>query len=64
MNCGSNLLTPQISEEYDLRKKVKEKLDEQLTDVSKQLHENYDSFKSNNEFLHHNNKTPPATPTQ
>ena len=40
MNCGSNLSTPQISEEYDQSKSVKKKLDEQLADVRKQLHEN------------------------
>ena len=45
INCGSNLSTPQISEEYDQRKNVKKKLDEQLTDVRKQLHENYNSLK-------------------
>ena len=37
VNCGSNLSTPQISEEYDQRKNVKKKLDEQLADVRKQL---------------------------
>ena len=61
--CGSNLPTPQISEEYDQRKKVKKKLDKQLADARKQLHENYTSFKSNNELLHYHNKTPPTTPT-
>ena len=61
--CGSNLSTPQISEEYNQRKNVKKKLGEQLTDVRKQLHENYNSFKSTNKFLHHNNKTPQTTPT-
>ena len=45
VNCGSNLSTPQISDEYDQRKNVKKKLDEQLTDVRKQLHENYSSLK-------------------
>ena len=55
INCGSNLITPQISEEYDQRKNVKKKLDEQLADVRKQLHENYNSFKSNNELLHYHN---------
>ena len=64
INCGSNLSTPQISEEYDQRKNVKKKLDEQPSDVRKQLHENYNSFRSNNKFLHHNNKTPPTTTTQ
>ena len=65
INCGSNLSTPQISEEYDQKKKnVKKKLDEQLADVRKQLHENYNSFKSNNELRHYQNKTPPTTPTQ
>ena len=63
VNCGSNLSTPQISEEYDQRKNVKKKLDEQLADVRKQLHENYNSFKSNNELVHYHNKTPPTTPT-
>ena len=63
INCGSNLSTPQISEEYDQRKNVKKKLDEQLADVRKQLHENYNSFKSNNELVHYRNKTPPTTPT-
>ena len=62
--CGSNLSTPQISEEYDQRKNVKKKLDEQLADVRKQLYENYNSFKLNNEFLHHKNKTPSTIPTQ
>ena len=64
INCGSNPSTPRIREEYDQRKNVKKKLDEQLTDVRKQLHENYNNFKSNNEFLHHNSKTSPTTPTQ
>ena len=64
INCGSNLSTPQISEEYNQKKKVKKKLEEQLADVRKKLHENYNSFKSNNEFLHYNIKTPPTTPTQ
>ena len=40
IDCGSNLSTPQISEEYDQRKNFKKKLDEQLADVRKQLHEN------------------------
>ena len=62
VNCGSNLSTPQISEESDQRKNVKKKLDEQLADVRKQLHENYNSFKSNNELLHYPNKTPATTP--
>ena len=61
IDCGSNLSTPQISEE---KKNVKKNLDEQLADVRKELHENYNSFKSNNEFLHYNNKTPPTTPNQ
>ena len=61
IKCGS---TPQISEEYDQRKKVKNKIAEQLAGVRKQFHENYNSFKSNNEFLHLNNKTTPTTPTQ
>ena len=60
--CGSNLSTPQISAEYDQRKNVKKKLDEQLADVRKQLHDNYNSFKSNNELLHYQKKTPPTTP--
>ena len=63
VNCGSNLSTPQINEEYDQRKNVKKKLDEQIADVRKQLHENCNSFKSNNELLHYHNKTPPTTPT-
>ena len=63
VNCGSNLSTPQISEEYDQRKNVKKKLDEQLADARKQLHENYNSFKSNSKLLHYHNKTPPTTPT-
>ena len=61
---GANLSAPQISEEYDQRKNVKKKLEEQLVDIRKQLHENYNSFKSNNEFLHYNYKTLPTTPTQ
>ena len=64
INCGSNLSTPQISEEYGQEKNIKKKLDEQLADVRKQLHENYNSFKSNNKLLHYHNKTPPTTPTQ
>ena len=64
INYGSNLSTPQINEEYYQRKNVKTKLDENLADVRKQLHENYNKYKSNNEFLHYNNKTPPTTPTQ
>ena len=63
VNCGSNLSTPQISEDYDQKKNVKKKPDEQLADVRKQLHENYNSFKSNNELLHYHNKTPPTTLT-
>ena len=63
VNCGSNLSTPQINEEYDQRKNVKKKLDEQIADVRKQLHKNCNSFKSNNELLHYHNKTPPTTPT-
>ena len=43
---------------------IEKKLDGQLADVKKQLHENCKSFKSNNEFLHYNNKTPPTTPIQ
>ena len=64
INCGSNLSTPQISEEYGQEKNVKKKLDGQLADIRKQLHENYNSFKSNNELLHYHNKTPPTAPTQ
>ena len=64
VDCGSNLSTPQISEEYDQRKNVQRKLEEQLADVRKRLHQNYNSFKSNNEFLHYNNKIPPTTLTQ
>ena len=63
VNCGSNRWTHQISEEYDHRKNVKKKLDEQLADVREQLHENYNSFKSNDELLHYHNKTPPTIPT-
>ena len=63
VNCGSNLSIPQISEEYNQRKNVKKKLDEQLADVRKQLHENFSSLKSNNELLHYHNKTPPTTLT-
>ena len=63
VNCGSNLSTPQISEDYDQKKNVKKKPDEQLADVREQLHENYNSFKSNNELLHYHNKTPPTTLT-
>ena len=64
INCGLNLSTPQISEEYDQRKNVKKKLDEQLADVRKQLHENYNSIKSNNELLHYHKKTPRTIPTR
>ena len=32
--------------------------------VRKQLHKNYNNFKSNNELLHHNIKAPSTTPTQ
>ena len=39
---------------------VKKKVDEQLADVRKQLHENCNSFKSNNELLYYHNKTPPT----
>ena len=63
VNCGSNLSTPQISEEYDQKKNVKKKLEEQLAVVRKQLHENYNSFKSNKELFHYRNKTPPDTLT-
>ena len=45
INYGSNLSTPQINEEYYQRKNVKTKLDENLADVRKQLHENYNNFK-------------------
>ena len=55
--------TPPISEEYDQRKNVKKKINEQLADVRKQLHENCNSFKSNNELLHYHNKTPPTAIT-
>ena len=34
VNYGSNLSTPQISEQYDQRKNVKKKLDEQLPDAT------------------------------
>ena len=63
VNCGSNLSTPQISKEYDQRKNVKKKIDEQLGDIRKQLHKNYNSLKSNNELQHYHNKTPPTTLT-
>ena len=43
INSESNLSTTQISEEYDQRKNVKRNLDEHITDVSKQIHENYNS---------------------
>ena len=62
VNCGSNLSTPQISEDCDQKKNVKKKLDEQLADVRKQLQET--TFKSNNKLLHYNNNTPPNSPTQ
>ena len=45
-------------------KKMVRKAREQLADARKQLHENYNSFTSNNEFLHYNNKTAPTAPTQ
>ena len=45
INYGSNLSTPQINEEYYQRKNAKTKLDENLADVRKQLHENYNNFK-------------------
>ena len=35
VDCGSNLSTPQISEEYDQRKNVQRKLEEQLADIRK-----------------------------
>ena len=35
IDCGSNLSIPQISKEYNQRKSVLKKLDEQLADVSK-----------------------------
>ena len=38
VSCGSNLSTPQISEEYDQRKNVKKKLNEQLADVRNGFH--------------------------
>ena len=63
VNCGSNLSTPQVSEEYDQKKNVKKKVHEQLADVRKQLHENYNSFKSNKELLHYHDKKPPTTLT-
>ena len=63
VNSGSNRLIPQISEEYNKRKKIKKKLDEQLADVRKQLQENYSSFKSNKKLLHYHNKTPKNTAT-
>ena len=63
VNCGSNRSIPQISEKYNKRKNIKKKLDEQLADVRKQLQENYNSFKSNNELLHYHNKTPTNTET-
>ena len=43
INSESNLSTTQISEEYDQRKNVKRNLGEHITDVSKQIHENYNS---------------------
>ena len=63
-DCVSNLSQSQIREEYDQRKIIKKKLDEQLANGRKQLHENYNSFESNKEFLHYSNKSPPTTPTQ
>ena len=42
---------------------MKKQVDEQLADVRKQLHENYNSVKSNNVLLHYQNKTLPTTPT-
>ena len=50
INSGSNLSTPQIREEYDQRKNFKKNLDEQIADVKKQLHKNYNSFKSKTNF--------------
>ena len=41
--ADANLPAPQISEEYDQRKNVKKKLEEQLVDTRKQLQENYNS---------------------
>ena len=38
VSCGSNLSTPQISKEYDQRKNVKKKLNEQLADVRNGFH--------------------------
>ena len=64
INCGSNLSTPQISEEFHQRKNVEKKLDKQLADLRKQLHKNYNSLKSNNELLHyyHQNTTNYSNP--
>ena len=64
INCGSNLSTPQISEEFHQKKNVKKKLAKQLVDLRKQLHENYNSLKSNNELLHyyHENTTNYSNP--
>ena len=45
------------------RKTLRKKLEEQLAVVRKQLHENYNSFKSNKELFHYRNKTPPDTLT-
>ena len=45
IDCGSNLSTPQISEEYDQGINLKKKLEEQQADVRKQLSDNYNSFK-------------------
>ena len=63
VNCGSNISTPPISEEFGHRKNVKKNLDEQLTDLRKQPHENYNSLKSNNKLLYYHNKAPPTTLT-
>ena len=54
INCGSNiyqhlkLVKDTIKKKKKKKKNDKKKLDEQLADVRKQLHENYNSFKSNN----------------
>ena len=55
INCGSNIYQhlKLVKDTIKKKKKTKQKndkkkLDEQLADVRKQLHENYNSFKSNN----------------
>ena len=40
IDCTSNLSTSRFSEEYGQRKNVKKKLDKQLADLKRQLHEN------------------------